>query len=205
MPSGPPPSRYRVIERGGRLQVIDTWAATRPQPRTADYAAPEPVADIDPSDQALADTVTDAWPRSAPPSPDPVGTPNPAPAVSDQPVFSAPPPFRASQIVAGPPELLRKIAATICGDKRDGDGRLLLKTARFYDSRAPRTIALDPDGEREVGLVVLVAVAAAAGAVLFTATLGWPGIVVGVIAVGLVGRANVIGTPWLDRLASRTG
>jgi preprotein translocase subunit Sec61beta len=204
MPSGPPPSRYRVIERGGRLQVIDTWAATRPQPRTADYAEPESIADVDLSDQALADTMTDAWPRPARSSPDPVGTPSPAPAASDQPAFSAPSPLRASPIVAGPPELLRNVAATICGDKRDGDGRLLLKTARFYDSRAPRMIALDPDGEREVGLVVLVAVAAAAGAVLFTATLGWPGIVVGVIAVGLVGRANVIGTPWLDRLAART-
>jgi preprotein translocase subunit Sec61beta len=80
----------------------------------------------------------------------------------------------------------------------------LLRTARFYDSRSPRTIALDPDGEREVGLVVLVALAAAAGAVLFTATLGWPGIVVGVIAVGLVRQANQIATPWLNRLAART-
>jgi hypothetical protein len=121
----------------------------------------------------------------------------------DQPAFSAPP-LRASQIVAGPPELLRNVAATICSDKRDGDGRLLLTTARFYDSRAPRTIVLDADGEREVGLVVLVALAVAAGAVLFTATLGWPGIVVGVIAVVLVRQANQIATPWLDRLAART-
>jgi len=202
MPSEPPPSRYRVIERGGRLQVIDTWAGTRPQPRIADYAEPESV-EVDPSDQALADTLTDAWPDAAR-SPDPVGASSGAPAAPDQPVFAAPPPLRASQIVAGPPELLRNVAATICGDKRDGDGRLLLTTARFYDSRAPRTIALDPDGEREIGLVVLVALAVAIGAVLFTATLGWPGIVVGVIAVGLVRQANQIATPWLDRLAART-
>jgi preprotein translocase subunit Sec61beta len=168
----------------------------------ADYAEPESV-ELDPSDQGLADTVTDAWPDAAR-SPDPVGAPSGAPAALDRPVFAAPPPLRASQIVAGPPELLRNVAATICGDKRDGDGRLLLTTARFYDSRAPRTIALDPDGEREIGLVVLVALAVAIGAVLFTATLGWPGIVVGVIAVGLVRQANQIATPWLDRLAART-
>jgi hypothetical protein len=203
MPSGPPPSRYRVIERGGRLQVIDTWAAARPQPRMADYAEPEPV-DVDPPDQALADTVTDAWPTVARSSPDLVGTPSAAPAASDRPAFSAAPPLRASQIVAGPPELLGNIAAAICGNKRDSDGRLLLQTARFYDSRAPRTIALDLNGQREVGLVVLVALALAAGAVLFTASLGWPGIVVGVIAVGLVRQANQIATPWLDRLVART-
>jgi hypothetical protein len=201
MPSGPPPSRYRVIERGGRLQVIDTWAARRP-PAMAAYAEPES-ADVDPPDQALADTVTDAWPDSARSSPDSLGTPSAAPATSDRPAFSAPP-LRASQIVAGPPELLRNIAAAICGNKRDGDGRLLLTTARFYDSRAPRTITLDLDGEREVGLVVLVALTVAAGAVLYTATLGWPGIVVGVIAVGLVSQAYQIATPWLDRLATRT-
>jgi hypothetical protein len=200
MPSGPPPSRYRVIERGGRLQVIDTWAARRP-PAMADYAEPESV-DVDPPDQALGDRVADAWPNAARSSPEPVGISSAA--ASDQAAFPAPQPLRASQIVAGPPELLRNIAAAICGNKRDGDGRLLLQTARFYDSRAPRTIMLDLDGESEVGLVVLVALAVAAGAVLFTATLGWPGIVVGVIAVGMVGQANLIATPWLDRLAART-
>jgi len=201
MPSGPPPSRYRVIERGGRLQVIDTWTARRP-PAMADYVEPEAV-DADPPDQALGDTVTDAWPNAVRSSPEPVGISSAAPAASDQSAFPAPPPLRASQIVAGPPELLRNIAAAICGNKRDGDGRLLLQTARFYDSRAPRTIALDLNGEREVGVVVLVALAVAAGAVLFTMTLGWPGIVVGVIAVGLVRQANQIATPWLNRLAAR--
>jgi hypothetical protein len=197
MPSEPPPSRYRVIERGGRLQVIDTWATTRPQSRMADYAEPETVADLDPSDQAPAEPIADRWP-------DFTAVPSPPPMTSAQPAPSAPSLQRAAQIVAGPPELLRNVAATICGDKRDGDGRLVLRTARFYDSRAPRTITLDLDGEREVGLVVLVALAVAAGAVLFTATLGWPGIVVGVIAVGLVRQANLIATPWLDRLAGRT-
>jgi len=196
MPSEPPPSRYRVIERGGRLQVIDTWAAARPQPRMADYAEPELIADVDSQNQAPAEPIADRWSDFA-------TAPSPPPVTLDQ---SAPvPPLpRAAQIVAGPPELLGNVAAAICGNKRDGDGRLLLRTARFYDSRAPRTIALDRDGEREVGLVVLVALAMAAGAVLFTASLGWPGIVVGVIAVGLVRQANQIATPWLDRLAART-
>jgi hypothetical protein len=81
---------------------------------------------------------------------------------------------------------------------------LVLRTARFYDSRAPRAIALDLEGERELGLAVLVGLAVAAGAVLFTATLGWPGIVVGAIAVVLVRQVNLVATPWLDRLAGRT-
>jgi len=202
MPSGPPPSRYRVIERGGRLQVIDTWAARRP-PAMADYADPVPVEDVDPPDQAPADTEADGWPDFARSSPDPAEALNPPPMTLDQPVPSAPPPPRVAQIVAGPPELLRNVAATICGDKRDSDGRLVLRTARFYDSRAPRAIALDLEGERELGLAVLVALAVAAGAVLFTATLGWPGIVVGAIAVVLMRQVNLVATPWLDRLAGR--
>lgn len=197
MPSGPPPSRYRVIERGGRLQVIDTWAARRPQPRMVDYAEPESVADVDLSDQAPAEPIADR-------RPDVATAPSPPPMTWDQPAPSAPPPPRAARIVAESPELLRNVAATICGDKHDSDGRLVLQTARFYDSRAPRAIALDIQGERELGLAMLVALALSVGAVLFTATLGWPGIVIGVIAVGLARQVNLVATPWLDRLAART-
>jgi hypothetical protein len=204
MPSLPPPSRYRVIERGGRLQVIDTWAATRPPPRMADYVDPAAADAVDPPDQPVADTVADGWPDVAQSSPAPVEAPYPPPMAPDQLAFSAPPPPRAAQIVAGPPELLRNVAATTCGDKRDGDGRLVLRTARFYDSRAPRAIALDLEGERQLGLVVLVALAVVAGTVLFTATLGVPGIVIGVIAVVLLRQVNLVATPWLDRLAART-
>jgi hypothetical protein len=202
MPSGPPPSRYRVIERGGRLQVIDTWAARR-SPAMAAYADPESVAVADPPDPSLVDTVTDAWPDSAP-SPAGFADASAQPAMTlDSPIPSAPLP-RAPDLVAGPPELLRNVAATICGDARDADGRLVLKTARFYDSRAPRAIALDVEGERQLGLAMLVALALTVGAVLFTATLGWPGIGVGVIAVILARQVNLVATPWLDRLAART-
>jgi len=202
MPSKPPPSRYRVIERGGRLQVIDTWAARRP-PAMADYAEPAPVEDAGSSDPPFAGTAADDWSDTAP-SLAGFADPSVQPAMNpDRPTLSPPAP-RAPDPMAEAPELLRNVAATICSDARDGDGRLLLKTARFYDSRAPRSIALDPDGERELGLVMLVALALAVGAVLFTVTLGWPGIVVGVIAVGLASQLNLIATPWLDRLAART-
>jgi hypothetical protein len=202
MPSQPPPSRYRVIERGGRLQVIDTWAARRP-PAMAAYAEPVPVEDVDPSDPPFADTVAGAWPDTAP-SATGFADISAQPAMTlDSPIPSASP-LRAPNLVVGPPELLRNVAATICGDARDADGRLVLKTARFYDSRAPRAIALDLDGERQLGLAMLVALALAVGAVLFTATLGWPGIVIGVIAIGLFRQVNLVVTPWLDRLAGRT-
>ena len=201
MPSGPPPSRYRVIERGGRLQVIDTWAAARPA--MAAYAEPIEVEDVDSSDPPFADTTTDDWPGAAP-SPAGVADPSPQPTITmDRPVRSAPS-SRVPDLMAGPPELLRNVAATICGDKRDSEGRLVLKTARFYDSRAPRAIALDLDGERQLGFVMLIALALAVGAVLLTATLGWPGIAIGLIAVVLSRQVNVIATPWLDRLAART-
>lgn len=56
MPTEPPPTRYKVVERGRRLEVIDTWAGAAPaaprlpEPapmarRTADpVAAPRPPA-----------------------------------------------------------------------------------------------------------------------------------------------------------------
>lgn len=204
MPSEPPPSRYRVIERGGRLQVIDTWAATRPPPRMADYTDPATVDAVDLPDQSVADTIADRWPDFARALSDSAEAPSAPPTAQDQPAFSAPPPPRAAQIMTGPPELLRNVAATICGDKRDGDRRLVLRTARFYDSRAPRAIALDLEGERQLGLVVLVALAVAVGVVLSIAALGVPGIVIGGIAVLLLQRANLLATPWLDRLAART-
>ena len=49
--AGPPPPRYRVVERGRRLEVIDTWAAggpppqsitLRPSERPRDLAVPAP-------------------------------------------------------------------------------------------------------------------------------------------------------------------
>lgn len=197
MPSGPPPSRYRVIERGGRLQVIDSWAARRPPPMT-DYADPvsTPVAD---SSDPPADTIAGDWRDAAQAPPAELAT------TPDWSVPSAPlPSRRAPDRGAGPPELLRSVAATICGDARDGDGRLVFKTARFYDSRGPRAIALDLEGERQVGLAMLVALASAVGAVVFSVLLGWPGIVVGLIAIGLARQVKLVATPWLDRLAART-
>jgi len=202
MPSGPPPSRYRVIERGGRLQVIDTWAERRP-PAMAAYADPVPVEDVDPSDPPFRDMAVDDW-SDTKPSPGGVADRSAQPARTLDPSVPSAPPQRAPNLVAGPPELLRNVAATICGDARDGEGRLVLNTARFYDSRAPRAIALDLDGERELGLAMLVALALAVGAVLFTVTLGWPGIVVGLFAIVLVRQVNLVATPWLDRLAART-
>ena len=202
MPSEPPPSRYRVIERGRRLQVIDTWADRRPRTMAA-YADPIPVEDVDPSDPPFADTAGDSWSGTTPPR---TGLADPPfqPAMGLDRAPPTVPSSRAPQLMSGPPELLRNVAATVCSDVRDSDGRLVLKTARFYDSRAPRAIALDPDGERELGLAMLVALALAVGAVLFTVTLGWPGIVVGVIAIGLARQVDLIATPWLDRLAART-
>jgi len=202
MPSGPPPSRYRVIERGGRLQVIDTWAARRP-PTMAAYADPVPVEDVDPSGPSFGDTAADDWSDTAP-SPAGFADASAQPARTPDPPVPSAPSQHAPNLVAGPPEFLRNVAATICGDARDGEGRLVLKTARFYDSRAPRVIALDLDGERELGLAMLVALALAVGAVLFTVTLGWPGIVVGLFAIVLVRQVNLVATPWLDRLAGRT-
>jgi hypothetical protein len=205
MPSGPPPSRYRVIERGGRLQVIDTWAATRPPRSMIDYADPVPAQGTDPTDPPSFDSVADDWPDAGRSPADPADMPADPVMPLDRSIASTPPLPRAADPVAGPPELLRNVAATICGDARDGEGRLVLNTARFCDSRAPRAIALDLQGERALGLAMLVVLAMAVAGVLFAVSLGWPGVVIGVIAIGLARQVSVIATPWLDRLAARAG
>jgi hypothetical protein len=43
MTTSPPPSRYKVIEKGGRLVTIDTWASGKANTKTtADFLKPPP-------------------------------------------------------------------------------------------------------------------------------------------------------------------
>jgi hypothetical protein len=169
MPTEPPPSRYRVIERGRRLEVIDTMAGRRPP------LAYVPEARAAPTD-ALPVPEIPAYRPSAP--------------------VTAPPP---GMIAA--PDFLRNVAQTVCGERRDETGVLLLDTARWYDGKGPRTIALDPEGERELALLVIVMLVVAVGAIILAVVGGPVGWVIVFIGLSTLQRGKALATRWLDRLA----
>ena len=187
-----PPSRYRVIERGRRLEVIDTQAQARtphyePQAESAqapppDYAPmpPEPVA----ADQFVASSP--AFPSAL----DPVPT--------------AQPPLAAQRMIAAPPDPIGEVASTVMGNDRDADGRLILTTSRSFDAKGPRRIALDPDGQREVGLAVLGLIVASVVGLIVAVTTGWFGFAIVVVFIVSLRQVRTAATPWLDRLEARS-
>ncbi|MDB5679055.1 hypothetical protein [Sphingomonas bacterium] len=185
----PPPSRYRVVERGGRLVVLDS--AVGGAPLTARDLLPDMASESRTDDtppMVLDEPYMDEQPLAEPVAP------------------VAPPPSRyatAQSMIAEPPGALRSVAETVAGGARDGDGRLLLTTARWYDAKGPRTLALGMAAEQQLGGAVLALVAAAIVAVFLAVmgdVIGWM-IVFG--ALFLLSRAKPVATLWIDRLATQ--
>jgi hypothetical protein len=185
-----PPSRYRVIERGRRLEVIDTLAGRRPAYAPAAATFPDPV-----RPQPWVGTLpADGWQGEA-------VDPEYEPAAVEEYSRSPPPPAPVGSMPVAPPDFLIN-AASIVSSERDRDGRLLLNTARWYDAKGPRTVALDQAGERKLGAAILVLLALVVGGIVVGVLVGWLGFAFAFIAVSLGGRIKTIATPWLDRLAA---
>lgn len=180
MPMDPPPSRYRVVERGGRLVVIDSVVGGAPP--TARELLPEVTSD------SAAERFESFFRDGADTQAGPLPPQRPA---------------AAQAMIAAPPGVLRNVAATVCGDRRDRDGRLQLKTARWFDAKGPRTVALSENGARQLGLVVLalvVAVIVAVFLVVLWSVVGWAFVIVGVVALRQMKPAV---TAWIDRLTQQ--
>ncbi len=178
-----PPSRYRVIERGRRLEVIDTLAGRRPA--YAVEARPQPWVPVSDADRPAANVPDIA----------------PEPVEAEERASMPPPPAPLGSMPEAPPDFLIN-AAGVFGSGRDRDGRLLLNTARWYDAKGPRTIALDQAAERKLGAAVLVLMAIVVGGIIAGLLVGWLGLVLAFVVFSLVGRIKGIATPWLDRLAA---
>lgn len=178
-----PPSRYRVVERGGRLVVIDSLSGSTPL-RAKDLLPAT-------TDDASATYVD--YPEDDPPQP------ASAPILEAPRSALSPPPGKS--LAPQAPSGLASIAATVAGQARDDRGRLLLTTARWYDAKGPRTLALDMAGEQQLGGAIIGLVVAAFVAlclVVLGDVLGWM-IVFAIIF--LAARAKPLTTVWLDRLA----
>ncbi|QDZ06245.1 hypothetical protein FPZ24_01110 [Sphingomonas panacisoli] len=183
-----PPSRYRVVERGGRLVVLDSVAGGTPlkakellPAATDDVDAPSFRPPMESDDQRI-------------------GT---AQEFLLQALASRQAGYTASQSpIAQPPGLLRNVAATICSDKRDGDGRLLWTTARWFDAKGPRTIALSAKAEPQLGFATLMLLAAAFFAVILIVAVGFVAFIMLFVVGSFLRQAKPASTAWIDRLAA---
>ena len=192
MPMEPPPSRYRVVERGGRLVVIDS----------ADGGAPPTARDLLPGmmrDDG-ADAAGVAYPREG-------GEPAPAtPALEtlDPRLRGGTDGVRSDvrALTTKPPGLLRNVASTVCNERRDSDGRLQWTTARWFDAKGPRTIALSDAAEQQLGFVTLALLVVVVGEIVLAVGYGLIGFVLIFVTAAVLRQAKPAAAARIDRLAA---
>ena len=181
--SGPPPPRYRVIERGRRLITVDTWTQAR-------IGADPPRMDRVGSNRVGVPRTR----RVRPPQP----TAGDAPARID-------PRSAGDRVAPGKARPWRAMLVdTVTGGNRDGNGRPIVSTLASYDALGPRDIALSPQGVQRLGRAIELALwAALTGIVLLfivpaLAIFIVAGGIVLVVAAGSSGRPGI--TRWLSGL-----
>ncbi|MFA5963905.1 MAG: hypothetical protein WC804_07800 [Sphingomonas sp.] len=153
----PPPSRYRVIERGGRLIVIDNWAKG--------------------GETQLVERVATSRRPVSPPRHAPRGMM---------------PPARDGLL----PRLVR--VATV--GAVDPQGRPFWTTARWYDTKGPRSFALGRAGVQRLGHGLLGLMALALAALIGLFVIGFPMIVIlGALVATLRNNFSTFVTNWVDR------
>lgn len=144
-----PPSRYRIVERDRRLVVIDTQSgASVRQPRPAPASPPV----RSPWQSGENSRNTDAVkppPRSAPARP------------------SVTIPAQISRDIASWQDSLINIGSIATESKRDGNGRPVLRTMKWFDDQAPRYFALERPATIKLGGGVAVVIALAVVGLMF--------------------------------------
>lgn len=209
MADRPPPSRYSVVERGGRLVVIDRDTGTVPlsaAERMAEHdrrMGSEPVRPA--ARRSLEEAAADLAPETielvvkTPVPPQTPQNPRMAAAVAAinrkqpwhdrprKPVATAPAPARIAQRPA---------------PGAQAAGRKTIVTGKWWDAKGPRTIELSPQGQRELTggfttlfFVVLIAAIVAlfiAPVVLFVGAFlafRFGGKILGPIGAGIIDKA----------------
>ncbi|MEO5492703.1 MAG: hypothetical protein ABIR08_01600 [Sphingomonas sp.] len=113
-----------------------------------------------------------------------------------------PRPAFAQSPIAVPPGLLRNIAATVCSDRRDADGRLQWTTARWFDAKGPRTVSLSQKAEPQLGFATLALLATAVFAIIFAVAFGFVALIILFVVGSTLRQAKPGVTAWIDRLAA---
>lgn len=176
--SGPPSSRYRVVEEGRRLVVIDRWAS-----------------------EGRPDSISgEGWPPPAPPQSPPLPTSSSSSLWSGS---SGSPGQPRANLDAAPP---RPSDSGLRFNRNiGGDPGVELHTHAFFDAKGPRTIRLAPGSSgisKALQAVVIIFVVLTALSVMMS-----PIALLLVVAVVFQGRAKFRSaiTLWLDTLESEAG
>lgn len=199
MADKPPPSRYSVVERGGRLVVIDRDTGQIP-PTAAERMAEH--------DRRMGNEPLRPAPRAASAAPPPAKTIAASPLKTSGRVAAALAEQKRKQpwqdqpqrprAAAKPPRAVSPPAAKAT----TGGGRETIVTGKWWDAKGPRTIELGPRGRQKLtgGFVTLFLIAAMAATMLllispvalFVAAFvlfRWGGAIIGSIGAGMVDKA----------------
>lgn len=156
----PPPSRFSVVERGGRLVVIDRETGQVPLTAAERMEIHDRQLGIEPVRPGRASTAPDmsAAARaesglSARPAPNQPPVPNPAPAKPRVPAATAEPGKRpwatAPKDRPAPKSDTAPAPARIPGRvPPQAGGRKTIVTGKWWDAKGPRTIELGPKGQQ---------------------------------------------------------
>ncbi|HEX2813107.1 MAG TPA: hypothetical protein VHO04_10520 [Sphingopyxis sp.] len=205
MADRPPPGRYSVVERGGRLVVIDRETGRTPP------SAAERMADYDrrmgnePALPAAQRFPTDAFADPSAPVVEQVIEP-PAPPVSDRMVatvaaMNRKQPWKDQRPAAGPARIAQRPQPRPQSGAKPG-ARKTIVTGKWWDAKGPRTIELGPKGQQVlsggfatlffVALIAAVVALLVAPILLFFAAFllfRFGGKILGPIGAGIVDKA----------------
>ncbi|MGB3846765.1 hypothetical protein [Sphingopyxis sp. YF1] len=199
----PPPSRFSVVERGGRLVVIDRQTGQTPASAAERMAEYDRRMGNEPVRPAPRATET-ARPAAAPAPPPREGAPRPAAnsmaaKVAD---MNGKRPWKEAPQSAAKTEAARIPQRPPAAARAGAGGRKTIVTGKWWDAKGPRTIELGPKGQQVLsgGFVTLffVALIAAVVALLIQPVLLFVGAfllfrfgsaVLGPIGAGIVDKA----------------
>jgi len=148
LPDRPPPSRYSVVERGGRLVVIDRETGTTPPSAAERMAAHdrrmghEPMRPPSrPPEAAASDLAPDGIERVTPPSVSPAASRVEGALAANE----RRQPWADGNHAARSAAPLRDVRPP-----RTQTGRKTVTTSKWWDAKGPRTITLGPKGQAEL-------------------------------------------------------
>lgn len=152
----PPPSRFAVVEKGGRLVVIDRESGTTPPTAAERMAAHDQARGIEPIRPASKEPAVAA----AATTPEALDTRR-STAKDNRPAATpARSPWSGKEAKAG--TALRPPAnpASVTKTPRPAGNRQIIVTGKWWDEKGPRTIELGPLGQTQLrnGLLALFAV-----------------------------------------------
>lgn len=150
----PPPQRYRVVERGGRLEVIDTATGERPQSAAERMAAHDAAHGhaalrFDRAEELLLSAAKQVE-KPAPPSTNPIPT-DPIRARLE----ATPGPWQAKG-EARPPKAKQQSrpeprrTGTSMGTGQSSDKATPFVTGKWWDSKGPRAVTLNDAGRKKL-------------------------------------------------------